>query len=366
MKYFKLILAYNYIIFFINIILLLLNKPIFINLKNVDLKVIYFNFISYNNISYYLNNKYSINNQAKKDNNTKKQIQLYFIDFFYSSYRYKQINIIKKILSQKFDIQINPHNPEYLIYNVFGCLHIDKKYNKSIKIAYYTENQLPDFNIADYAIGQAHFNYLDRYYRIPYIIGLSGSYNNSKMNLIRQLVINKPIRKKFCAVVISNNNSYAIFRLNFIKELNKYKKVDMGGIYNNNVGKIKNKILFLSSYKFSIAMENSEGDGYMSEKIIDSFISGTIPIYYGNYMIDEYINPKSYIHIRGEKDMKEKIEYIKKKDDNLYKKILKENILIDNKFKEKIENQKIQLLINKFEQDINKARRIDTYQKNIL
>jgi len=269
-------------------------------------------------------------------------------------------------LSQKFDIQINPHNPEYLIYNVFGCLHIDKKYNKSIKIVYYTENQLPDFIIADYAIGQAHVNYLDRYYRIPYIIGLSGSYNNSKMNLIRQLVINKPIRKKFCAVVISNNNSYAIFRLNFIKELNKYKKVDMGGIYNNNVGKIKNKILFLSSYKFSIAMENSEGDGYMSEKIIDSFISGTIPIYYGNYMIDEYINPKSYIHIRGEKDMKEKIEYIKKKDDNLYKKILKENILIDNKFKEKIENQKIQFLINKFEQDINKARRIDTYQKNIL
>ena len=35
---------------------------------------------------------------------------------------------------------------------------------------------------------------------------------------------------------------------------------------------------FLSSYKFSIEMENSNGDGYISEKIIDSFISGTIPI----------------------------------------------------------------------------------------
>ena len=40
---------------------------------------------------------------------------------------------------------------------------------------------------------------------------------------------------------------------------------------------------FLSSYKFSIAMENRQGQGYVSEKILDSFISGTISIYYGGY-----------------------------------------------------------------------------------
>ena len=36
----------------------------------------------------------------------------------------------------------------------------------------------------------------------------------------------------------------------------------MGGKYNNNVGIINNKIDFLSKYKFSIAMENTEADGY--------------------------------------------------------------------------------------------------------
>ena len=55
-------------------------------------------------------------------------------------------------------------------------------------------------------------------------------------------------------------------------------------------------------------MENSEGDGYLSEKILDSFQSGTIPIYYGDYMVEEYINPKAYILIRGKKDIKKKIE----------------------------------------------------------
>ena len=88
---------------------------------------------------------------------------------------------------------------------------------------------------------------------------------------------------------------------------------------------------FLSSYKFSIAMKNRQGQGYVSEKILDSFISGTISIYYGGYMVDEFINPKAFILIRGESDIKQKIEYIKKidNDDNLYRSILKENLFIN-------------------------------------
>ena len=78
----------------------------------------------------------------------------------------------------------------------------------------------------------------------------------------------------------------------------------MGGSFKNNVGMIKDKFQFLSSYKFSIAMENTEGDGYISEKLIDSFLAGTIPIYYGDYMIDEYINLEAFILIRGENDIK--------------------------------------------------------------
>ena len=110
---------------------------------------------------------------------------------------------------------------------------------------------------------------------------------------IRKKIYKSKIRKKFCGAVISNFKSSDKFRIKFINELNKYKTIDMGGKYMNNVGgKVKNKIKFLSLYKFSIAMENSEGQGYISEKILDSLIAGTIPIYYGGYMIDEFINIK--------------------------------------------------------------------------
>ena len=177
-------------------------------------------------------------------------------------------------------------------------------------------------------------------------------------------ILNQPKRKKFCAGVISNCK-LTKFRLNFIKKLNEYKKVDMGGKCRHNIkGKIKNKIEFLSNYKFSIAMENSNGDGYLSEKIVDSFLAGTIPIYYGDYLLDEFINPKSYILIKGEKDIDKKIEYIKKidNDDNLYKEIIKEKPIIDVNFVNKIDRIEIKSFLKHiFMQNKNNAYRRDDY-----
>ena len=280
-----------------------------------------------------------------------------------SFYTIPQYKLLKKILKRKYILEIKSDNPDYIIFDVFGCSHLDEIYQNSIKIAFFTENQIPDFNIADYAIGQSHIIYLDRYFKRSYFLGLLFTFNNRYLQLIRKKVLNSHKRKKFCAAVISNNIITDYFRLEFIEELNKYKNIDMGGSYKNNVGYIKNKIKFLSSYKFSIAMENTEGNGYLSEKIIESFMSGTIPIYYGDYMVDEYINTKSFILIRDKNDMFKKIDYIKKIDNNdeLYEKILKENIFIDNYFKEKIENERIEFLYHIFDQDKKKAKRIDNY-----
>ena len=327
----KFLFIISNVILCINILLLLFNKyyKLCSKIKNIDLSII-------KNFNYSF---YDISNNFN---------QKYFKNFI-------------KILEQRFIVKIQPNNPTYLIYNVFGCKHLNAKYNNSIKIAFFLENQIPDFNIADYGIGQAHLNYLDRFYRSPFFLILD--FNNTLFKRIRNKVLNEPKRKKFCAAVITNIQSTNGFRLQFINQLKKYKKVDMGGRYKNNVGYVKDKIKFFSSYKFSIAMENSEGDGYLSEKIFDSFISGTIPIYYGDYMVDEYINPKSFILIRGKKDMFEKIELIKKIDNNdkLYENLLKEDILFDNNFRNRIISEKINFLHNIFEQEKNKAKRIDTY-----
>jgi len=345
--------------------------------KDIDIFSINIVIKSFNMISLYLNSKFN-----KKENyvikyfkllkyylySTKKIISIYIVGSYNGYYK----NILKKEiiegLKNKFIFNFTSINPDYLIYDVFSCEYLKKEYDNAIKIAFYTENQIPDFNKADYAIGFDNIIYLDRYFRKTTLIWIfEKRYLNIKNKVFIQNRINSlnsKIKKKFCAAVISNYLTSNQFRIKFIKELSKYKKVDMGGRFMNNIGEtVKNKIKFLSLYKFSIAMENSEGQGYVSEKILDSLIAGTIPIYYGGYMVDEFINPKAYILIRNEKDIKQKIEYIKKidNDDNLYKKILNEKIFIDENIPSLVKKEKINFFNHIFQQEKNKAKRIDNY-----
>ena len=224
---------------------------------------------------------------------------------------------------------------------------------------------MPDLNYADYILSHYHINYLDRYFKHTIFF-----WNNfTSINKVRKEVLKSPIRNKFCAALISN--CAAKFRLKFINKLNQYKKVDIGGNCKNNINrKITNKNEFFSDYKFSIAMENSRGDGYSSEKLVDSFLAGTIPIYYGDYLIDEFINPKTYILINGKNDIENKIEYIKRidMDDKLYLDIMKEKPIIDNNFVNTINNKELKLFLNHiFKEDKNKAfRRDNNYYEYII
>ena len=300
-----------YKIFIINILLLLINIYYLLlyknKYKNSDIYFIKFSNKAFKDISNMLKSKFSYKKNEKKNifnfNNNKTTIKIYFVD----SYLYVKNNLIN-ILQKKFNIIITPENPDYLIYDVFGCQHLDDKFYNSTKIAFLTENEIPDFNTDDYAISHSHINYLDRNFIYPfYFFNITDFVKEKDIIKARKNTLSTSLKKKkFCAAVISNDWFTDFFRNKFIDELNKYKEIDMGGKYKNNIGVIKDKINFLSSYKFSIAMENTEGDGYISEKIIDSFIAGTIPIYYGGHMIDEYINPKSFIFIRGDKDIKSK------------------------------------------------------------
>jgi len=354
------ILFTNYIALSFNMIYILKNiiiyKKVRISFKSTDNMIIKLLRKTYIDISKYLNNKYFIlkliNN--KNETNSKKRVKLYSVDLFNRAFHIKWL---EKRLEDKFIIEYNKDNPDYLIFNVFGRQHLNPKYKNAIKIAVLTENRIPDLNQVDYALGHAHINYLDRYFKYSIFLWSISKAINQK----REEVLKSPIRKKFCAAVISKG-FWKHFRTRFINELNKYKRVDMGGRFRNNIGgRVKNKINFLSSYKFSLAMENSNGDGYISEKIIQSYVAGTIPIYYGDYLIDEYINPKSFILIKGVKDIKPKIEYIKSidNDNKKYKSILRENVIFDNNFNIKIDNELKLFFYNIFQQEKSRARRID-------
>ena len=120
------------------------------------------------------------------------------------------------------------------------------------------------------------------------------------------------LARKFCNYVISNALS-ADERSIMIEKLSGYKQLDSGGRYHNNVGgPVADKIEFAKGYKFSIAFENSGSRGYTTEKIMESFASKSVPIYWGNPDIAKEFNPDSFINCHDFASFDEAVEYVKK------------------------------------------------------
>ena len=155
-------------------------------------------------------------------------MKLYSVDLFNRAIHRRWL---ERRLEDKFIIEYNRDNPDYLKFNVFGKQLLNPKYKNAIKIGVLTENIIPDLNFVDYALGYAHISYLDRYFK--YSIFMWSIY--SMINKIREEVLKSPIRTKFSDAVISNG-FWAHFRSRFLNDLNRYKKVDMGGRYRTNIG----------------------------------------------------------------------------------------------------------------------------------
>ena len=67
----------------------------------------------------------------------------------------------------------------------------------------------------------------------------------------------------------------------------------------------------LCDYMFSIAIENASYETYFTEKLLDCFATGTIPVYYGAPNIGDYFNKDGIIDLSEEFDVSDEIYYNK-------------------------------------------------------
>ena len=219
-------------------------------------------------------------------------------------------------------------DPDFLFYSCFGQEHL--KYN-CIRIFYTPENIRPRFDRCDYA-----FSYdlpiTQRNYRLP-IYRRWPEYKN----LLRPRDPDKIAAQKrqFCAFMVSN--PHAIERIDFFNRLSKYKKVDSGGGYLNNIGYrvergSQNKLDWMRNYKFSITFENSSYPGYTTEKLMHALLADTIPIYWGNPLASLDFNPKTFINCHDYSSFDDVVEFVREIDQNeaLYKGYLSQPYLTNN------------------------------------
>lgn len=71
----------------------------------------------------------------------------------------------------------------------------------------------------------------------------------------------------------------------------------------------------IQQYTFVMIIENTDAEGYVSEKIYDAWIAGCIPLYYGNNNADVGIPNEMYIDLRSFSSSKAVQEYLDSLDD---------------------------------------------------
>lgn len=180
-------------------------------------------------------------------------------------------------------------NPDYVICCGFGKQYLDFS---CARIQFSGEDSWPDLNVFDYSIGFPLLQYGDRYLRLPlYAMRDSWAPALAKHTLPDRDFL---ARKKFCNFVVSND--FSAERNAFFEEFSARCPIDSGGSYRNNIGgPVADKLAFQRQYRFSIAYENSRDPGYVTEKIVDAFAAGTVPIYWGDPLIKQEFNPDSFV-----------------------------------------------------------------------
>lgn len=233
-----------------------------------------------------------------------KEIKLNFVDFWLGFD--KTNNYFYNLLVQKYNVILD-EKPDLLFYSCFGEEFL--KYNCT-RIFYAGENKRPDFLACDFAF-TFDYNKSKNHFRLP----LYSLYIDHH-NMLGQLQTNVTraeaskiwrAKTKFCCMVVSNPN--CTNRITFFQNLSKMKHVDSGGLVLNNLGgRVVNKFEFIKDYKFVISFENSDYDGYTSEKILEPIFTNCIPIYWGNKLIDKDFNSKRFIDYNKFKSEKELID----------------------------------------------------------
>lgn len=111
----------------------------------------------------------------------------------------------------------------------------------------------------------------------------------------------------FCNFIYSNGHAHP-HRDWLFHTLSSYKRVDSLGCYLNNCGNPTSRtdkdwrslaVEQKRPYKFSIAAENALSPGYATEKIVLSFMSHSIPIYWGDPEIAVEFNERAFVNANG-------------------------------------------------------------------
>jgi hypothetical protein len=139
-------------------------------------------------------------------------------------------------------------------------------------------------------------------------------------------------KNKLVSIVASNKQSTFGHRLRHESiSVAKNNGINLD-VYGRGYSPIEYKLEAFSGYAFSIVIENSKFDYYFTEKLIDSFMTGTVPIYWGCPSIGDFFNLDGMIVFNDVNDLISKLKSLSLEKYKSMLPAVKENFELAKKF----------------------------------
>ena len=210
-------------------------------------------------------------------------------------------NFIQPILEKHFNVVVDQKNPDVLFHSIFGGMRQTPNY-RCKKVLYLGENYRAANFRSDYSI--SFDPHSETNYRLPlwqvYLL-LKPELKDRLFNRVRHEKF-----ERFCAFTVSNPSN--TIRINHFEKISEYKKVHSYGKVRTNdlslqrlsAGRYwrdaKDQFFLDHPHKFMMAYENTSYPYYCTEKLMDSFLAGSLPIYWGDPKVFEDWNEDAFLN----------------------------------------------------------------------
>ncbi len=125
---------------------------------------------------------------------------------------------------------------------------------------------------------------------------------------LRQFVTEE--KNRVCSFLYKNRGTME--RTEFFQALNKRISVEIPTHTPERVSQylFDDAVRIHAPYRFNIAFENRDLPGWVTEKLLNAFLAGAVPIYWGTRDVERYFNPKAFINAADFADFEALADYV--------------------------------------------------------
>lgn len=224
-----------------------------------------------------------------------------------------------RALERRFRVRVETVGRDLQIYSVFGAPEFPTPAGtRPLRVWWTGEAAEPKQGIFD-----LHFGFLprtlwgERWHRFPlWTMSVEHDAGPEHPRSVHRLLAPRPVERRahFCNFVYSNPVS---LRAELYLRLTARRRVEsLGRLLATVPHRVEDKLAALADYRLTLAIESCLAPGYVTEKLVEPLLVGSVPIYWGADEAREDFNPRAFVFARDFATFDELIAHVLRLDDD--------------------------------------------------